>query len=60
MAVLVTGDGVELSAVEVQAAGFEVGVGDVEQHAPGGIGVVMVGAVDLQHRAAACWCWCSF
>ena len=60
MAVLVTGDGVELVAVEVQAAGFEVGVWDVEQHAPGGIGIVVGGAVDLQHGAAAGWCWSSF
>jgi hypothetical protein len=50
---VLAGDGVELSAAQAQAAGLELGIWDVEKHAPGGVGILMGGAVDLQHGAAA-------
>jgi hypothetical protein len=37
-------------AIEVDDAGREVGIGHVKQHAPGGVGVLVVSAVDANHR----------
>jgi hypothetical protein len=45
----------------VQLNGLEVGVWHVGEHAPSGVGVVVAGAVDLNHgRGMPAYCFSAF